>query len=152
MKTITQISAFGYEEITILGDLERCDMLINNVSDEKIVSTLNELRGKGRNDYPVVPVWNSFLVMPLLECSTIEQLRRELSRNRDLRKLCGFNDSDYYYGKCKLVPPAKAYTNMLKNLKAIEPMLKECFNELREFMYSHLKFHSFHFVQGTHRN
>ncbi len=139
MKIITQISAFDYDEITILGDLERCNMLINNAPDEKIINKLNELRGKGRNDYPVGPVWNSLLVMPLLECSTVEQLRRELSRNSDLRKLCGFNDSDYYYGKCKLVPPAKAYTNILNNLKTIEPMLKDCFNELRKFMYDHLK-------------
>ena len=77
--------------------------------------------------------------MPLLECSTIEQLRRELSRNRDLRKICGFNDYDYYFGKNKLVPPPKAYTNMFKNLKKIEPLLKECFHELRNFMYENLK-------------
>ena len=57
--------------------------------------------------------------MPLLECSTVEQLRRELSRNSDLRKLCGFNDTDYYYGNSKLVPPAKAYTNIFKNLVKI---------------------------------
>ncbi len=74
-----------------------------------------------------------------MECPTIEQLRRELSRNRDLRKLCGFNDYDYYSGKNKLVPPPKAYTNMLKNLKKIEPMLKDCFNELRKFLYGNLK-------------
>ena len=139
MKIITQISVFDYEEIEILGDLERCKLLIDHVPDEKIVNTLIEMRGKGRNDYPVIPVWNSILIMPLLECSTISQLRRELSRNRDLRKLCGFNDSDYYFGKCALVPPAKAYTNMIKNLVKIEPMLKECFYELREFRYKNLK-------------
>ena len=139
MKIIPQISIFDYSEIEILGDLERCKLLIENVSDEKIVKKLLEIRGKGRNDYPVIPVWNSILIMPLLECSTVEQLRRELSRNRDLRKLCGFNDYDYYFGKNKLVPPPKAYTNMMKNLQKIEPMLKECFNELREFMYENLK-------------
>ena len=76
--------------------------------------------------------------MPLIECSTVEQLRRELSRNSDLRKICGFNDLDYYFGKNKLVPPPRAYSNMFKNLKKIEPLLKEAFNELREFMYEHL--------------
>ncbi len=106
---------------------------------KKIVNKLIEIRGKGRNDYPVIPVWNAFLIMPLLECFTIEQLRRELSRNRDLRKLCGFNDYDYYFGKNKLVPPPKAFTNMQKNLQTIEPLLKESFNELREFMYENLK-------------
>lgn len=77
--------------------------------------------------------------MPLIECSTVEQLRRELSRNRDLRKICGFDDYDYHFGKCKLVPPPKAYSNLFKHLKEIEPMLKECFYELREFMYENLK-------------
>lgn len=135
MKIITQISIFDYSKIEILGDLERCKLLIDNISDEKIVKKLIEIRGKGRNDYPIIALWNSILIMPLIECSTVEQLRRELSRNRDLRKLCGFRDAEYYYGKCKLVPPPKSYTNLFKNLKNIEPLLKECFNELRDFMY-----------------
>ena len=139
MKIIPQITVFDYSEIEVLGDLERIKLLIENVPDEKIIKKLKEIRGKGRNNYPVIPVWNSILIMPLLECSTIEQLRRELSRNRDLRKICGFNDYDHVFGKNKLVPPPKAYTNMFKNLKKIEPLLKECFNELRNFMYENLK-------------
>ena len=139
MKIIPQKTIFDYMEIEILGDLERCQLLIENVPDEKIVKKLKEIRGKGRNDYPIEAVWNSILIMPLIECSTVEQLRRELSRNRDLRKLCGFNDYNSYYGKVKLVPPPKAYSNMFKNLKKIEFMLKECFDELRTFMYENLK-------------
>lgn len=139
MKIIAQPTVFDYTEIEILGDLERCKLLIENVPDEKIINKLIEIRGKGRNDYPVIPVWNALLVMPLLECAKVEQLRRELSRNSDLRKLCGFNDMDYYFGKCKLVPPPKAFTNMIKKLKEVEPMLKEAFYELREFMYENLK-------------
>ena len=139
MKIIPQISVFDYSEIEILGDLERCKLLIENVPDEKIIEKLIKIRGKGRNDYPVIPVWNSILIMPVIECSTIEQLRRELSRNRDLRKLCGFNDYDYYFGKNKLVPPPKAYTNMINNLKNIESSLKDAFYELRKFMYENLK-------------
>lgn len=139
MKIISQISTFDYEEIEILGDLERCKLLIDNVPDREIVSKLIQIRGKGRNEYPIIPVWNSILIMPLIECSTVEQLRRELSRNSDLRKLCGFEDANYYYGKCKLVPSSKAYSNMFKNLKNIEPLLKECFYKLRKFMYDNLK-------------
>ena len=139
MKIIPQITVFDYSEIEILGDLERCKLLIDNVPDEQIIEKLIKIRGKGRNDYPVIPVWNSLLIMPIIECSTIEQLRRELSRNRDLRKLCGFNDYDYYFGKNKLVPPSKAYTNMIKNLKNIESLLKDAFYKLRKFMYEKLK-------------
>lgn len=139
MKIITQLSVFDYSEIDILGDLERCKLVIENAPDEKVIKKLYEIRGKGRNDYPIEAVWNSLLIMPLVECSKVEQLRRELSRNSDLRRLCGFNDADYYYGKRKLVPSPKAYSNMMKNLKKIEPLLKESFNELREFMYENLE-------------
>ena len=139
MKIISQISAFDYSEIEILGDLERCKLLIDNVPDKKIIEELKKIRGKGRNDYPIEAVWNSILASFVLECSSVEQLRRELSRNRDLRKMCGFNDECYYYGECKLVPPPKAYTNMFKNLISIESKLKNCFKELRNFMYEKLK-------------
>lgn len=132
MKIIPQISIFDYTEIEILGDLERCKLLIENVPDEDIIKNLKKIRGKGRNDYPIEAVWNAILIMPLLECSTVEQLRRELSRNRDLRRLCGFDDMDYYFGKCKLVPPPKAFSNVMKNLKKIEPKLKEFGKEVGE--------------------
>ena len=62
MKIISQMSVFDYNEIEVLGDLERCKLLIDNVPDEKIVNKLIEMRGKGRNDYPVIPVWNSLLI------------------------------------------------------------------------------------------
>ena len=139
MKIIQQLSSFDYEEIEILGDLERVKLLIDNVPDEKIVNKLEEIRDKGRNDYPIIPVWNSILIAPLVEATGIASLRRELSRNRDLRKLCGFNDADHYYGKCKLVPSPKAYSNMFKNLKTIEPLLKETFDDLVDFMYEKLE-------------
>jgi len=139
MKIIQQLSAFDYEQIEILGDLERVKLLIDNVPDEKIIKELIRIRGKGRNDYPIIPVWNSILIAPLVEASSIDSLRRELSRNRDLRSLCGFNDADYYYGKCKLVPPPKAYSNMFKNLKEIRPLLKESFDELVDFIYENLE-------------
>ena len=45
MKIIPQISIFDYSELEILGDLERCKLLINNVADEKIVNKLIEIRG-----------------------------------------------------------------------------------------------------------
>ena len=66
MKIITQISVFDYSEIEILGDLERCKLLINNVPDEQIVNKLIEIRGKGRNEYPIIPLWNSILIPQVL--------------------------------------------------------------------------------------
>ena len=91
MKIIPQKTIFDYMEVEILGDLVRGKYIIENVPDEEIIKKLKEIRGKGRNEYPIVPIWNSILIMPILECSSVEQLRRELSRNSDLRKLCGFH-------------------------------------------------------------
>ena len=44
MKIISQISFFDYSEIEILGDLERCKLLIENVPDEKIINKLYKMR------------------------------------------------------------------------------------------------------------
>ena len=42
MKIISQLSVFDYKEIEILGDLERCKLLISNVPDEKIINKLSK--------------------------------------------------------------------------------------------------------------
>ena len=65
MNNISQKTIFDYMEIEILGDLERCKLLISNVPDEKIINKLYEITGKGRNDYPVAALWNSLLITPL---------------------------------------------------------------------------------------
>ena len=139
MKIITQLDLFDYSEIEVLGDLERVKYVIDNVPDDMIVEKLKKIRGKGRNEYPVEAVWNSLLAMPILGHDTVNSMRRELFRNAQLRKLLGFKDVDYSLGKCKLVPPPKAFTNMFNNLKKIEPELKKTFYKLREFMYENLK-------------
>ena len=76
MKIITQLDLFDYSEIEVLGDLERLKYVIDNVPDDKIVEKLNKIRGKGRNEYPVVAMWNSILAMPVLGHSTVNDLRR----------------------------------------------------------------------------
>ncbi len=35
MKIITQLSAFDYSKIKILGDLEKCKLVINNILGKK---------------------------------------------------------------------------------------------------------------------
>jgi len=42
MKIISQPTIFDYTEIEILGDLERCKLLIENVPDEKIIEELKK--------------------------------------------------------------------------------------------------------------
>jgi hypothetical protein len=90
MNIIPQISLFGEDENEELGDLERLKMLLAALPDGKLISKLYKIRGKGRNDWPCEAMWNSFIASFLFEHPTIDALLRELRRNSQLRKLCGF--------------------------------------------------------------
>ena len=61
MATIPQKSLFSWKEIEALGDLERLRLVLEWIPDEALMRVLERERGKGRNDYPVRPVWNSLL-------------------------------------------------------------------------------------------
>jgi len=61
MAIIPQKQLFGWKEVDELGDLQRLLLVINNLPDEKLMKKLEQVRGKGRNDYPVRAVWNSIL-------------------------------------------------------------------------------------------
>ena len=52
MSIVTQMSLFSEEEN--LGDLEKLKTLISIIPAEKLLEKLEEERGNGRNDYPVM--------------------------------------------------------------------------------------------------
>lgn len=104
MAIIPQLKLFGWDEIEQFGDLERLRLVLNHMPDEELMVLLEKERGKGRNDYPVRAMWNSILAGIVFQHGSIESLRRELSRNGQLRDLCGFicdgrRDIDADYGK-----------------------------------------------------
>ena len=72
------------------------------------MQTLEAARGCGRDDYPVRALWNSVLAGIVFQHPTIESLRRELSRNGQLRVLCGFAGPH--------APPASASTRFLRRV------------------------------------
>ncbi len=53
MKIISQISLFDDTQSENLGDLERLQRVIEHMPDEELVRKLEEIRGKGRNEWPV---------------------------------------------------------------------------------------------------
>ena len=87
MKIISQMSLFGYNEDEDLGDLERLQMVIDYILDDKIIHKLYKMRGKGRNDWPVEAMWNAFLASFVFEHRNISDLLRELKRNKQLREI-----------------------------------------------------------------
>ena len=152
MKIITQISMFDDTQNENLGDLERLQKVFDNLPDEKLIRRLKEKRGKGRNEWPVEAMWNSFIASFIFDHDSIASLLRELNRNSQLRIICGFQPHIYSvltdkkdeYGKrisesrYKLAPTASAYTNFLNNLKKCEHELREMSDTLVKYMYENL--------------
>ncbi len=58
--------------------------------DENLTQHLERERFKGRDDYPIRAVWNSILAGIVYQHPSIENLRRELSCNNQLRRMYGF--------------------------------------------------------------
>ena len=107
-----------------LGDLERLQLVIETLPDQKLIHTMRTLRGNGRNDHSITAMWNSILAGIVFGHTSIESLRRELSRNAQLREMCGFNP---ILGACA-VPSKSAYNRFIRNLLIHEFLVREIFN------------------------
>jgi hypothetical protein len=103
---------FGWEDVEAKSDLERLRLVLDHLPDETVMRRLEEHRKWGRDDYPIRPVWNSVLAGIVYQHGSVDSLRRELSRNAELRQFCGF---DPHKGS-GAVPPSWVYTRFLKLL------------------------------------
>lgn len=141
MNNISQISIFDYREIENLGDLERLKIFFENIEDEELCKTLEEERKNGRNDYPVRTMLNLIYAMKIFGHRSIESFRRELSRNSQLRIVCGLSEGKYKYcgDRKHLVPPARVFTVFLKKLKKHKKEMEKIKEELIKFMYENLE-------------
>ena len=126
MAIISQHALFRWQEIEELGDLERLQLLVENLPDEPLMRELELRRSNGRNDYPLRPLWNSFLAGMVFQHASIESLRRELKRNGQLRQVCGF---DVCRGLAA-VPPSYVYTRFLKLLFSSRQQVDQMFTDL----------------------
>ena len=121
-----QKNLFTWQDLDEIGDLRRLHLVLETLDDELLMSKLEKDRGKGRDDYPVRAVWNSLLAAVVYQHQSIESLRRELLRNGDLLKLCGF---ETIKGK-KAVPTSSAYTRFLKKVIRHQKELDRIFDNL----------------------
>ena len=126
MARIEQKHLFSWREIESKGDLERLELVLQNLDDEKIVSLLEKERKNGRNEYPVRAVWNTFIAGLVFQHPSIESLIRELKRNAQLREICGLNP---LLGE-KAVPPSYVYTRFMKKLTSHPELVDKLFNSL----------------------
>lgn len=123
MAIIPQQTLFVWSEIEKLGDLERLRLVLEYMPDELLMQALEKERGKGRDDFPDRAMWNSILAGVVFEHKSIESLRRELSRNGQLRFICGFKSN-------KDVPKAYVYSRFFKKLFKKEEMVNDIFDKL----------------------
>jgi len=133
MASIAQKALFRWEQVEILGDLERLELVLRTLDDEALVQALEEHRGKGRDRYPIRAIWNSLLAGIVFQHPSIESLRRELRRNGQLRQICGFD-------LCKgvaAVPSASAYSRFLRVLqkKRFQAVLEGVFERMVQRWY-----------------
>jgi len=116
-----------YGDIEVLGDWVRFQLALEGMDDEPLMRKLEAKRGNGRDDYPIRALWNLILAMKIFGHNTVESLRREASRNSQLRKICGLDD---FGNKKHLVPPARVFTGFLKLLAEEQEEIDKLFTEV----------------------
>lgn len=124
MAIIPQMNLFSWTDLDELGDLNRLRLVIDYLPDDKLMEILEKERRNGRDDYPVRAVWNTILAGVIFEHDSTESLRRELSRNAQLRWLCGLEGS--------VVPPSYVYSRFMKKLFDYEEEIEAMFRTLVE--------------------
>lgn len=128
MAIIAQKQIFGWQDVEILGDLERLHLVLKYFPDEELVSFFEKQRKNGLNKYPIRPLWNSILAGVVYQHKGIASLRRELLRNAQLRQICGF---DILWGEAA-IPPLWVYSRFIKKLTKHLDMLEEIFQKIVE--------------------
>jgi Transposase DDE domain/Transposase domain (DUF772) len=125
---------FKWQDVETRSDLDRLRLVLDHLPDEALMKKLEAHRDKGRDDYPIRPVWNSVLAGIVYQHESVESLRRELSRNGELREGCGF---DPHRGSAA-VPPCYVYTRFLKLLirfkSEIDAMFETLVDTLKVFL------------------
>jgi len=91
MAKIAQPSLFSWHQIDVASDLDRLGLVLSALPDESLVRFLEERRGRGRDDYPVRPMWNAVIAGIVFQHPSAAALIRELWRNGELRQVCGFD-------------------------------------------------------------
>lgn len=134
MAIIPQPYLLNWDQIDAASDLDRLRLVLQVIPDGELMLQLETLRANGRDEYPVRAVWNSILAGVVYQHPSVAALRRDLSRNGELRKLCGFDPA---LGEMA-VPTDSAYSNFLTNLLEQEPLIRAMFHTLVENLKAHL--------------
>jgi len=93
---------FAWDCLEDSPTLKTIKQLLDIVPDEKLLVSLEEARGKGRNDYSLRTLWGILVLSIALRHPTIEACLAELRRNESLRKLIDIESEDHVPRKWNL--------------------------------------------------
>ena len=73
---MAQIAAalFSWDAIEARSDLERFFLVRDHLPDSDLIAALEAKRGLGRDDYPVIPMWNTIIAGVVFQHEPIELL------------------------------------------------------------------------------
>jgi hypothetical protein len=80
---------FAWDDLEDSPSLETIKDLLAALPDAKLLNSLRNARGKGRDDYPVTVLWGVTVLRVVLRHVTTEAVLAELRRNEGLRRLIG---------------------------------------------------------------
>ena len=81
---------FSWADVEQRPELQRLQRVLDTMPDGDILGALEERRGHGRDDDPVVAMWRAMLAGIVFQHESAQSLLRELQRNSALLALCGF--------------------------------------------------------------
>jgi integrase len=71
---------FKWQEVEAKSDLERLRLVLSHLPDEALMKKLEAHRDKGRDDYPIRPVWNSVLAGIVYQHEIADRLKEYITR------------------------------------------------------------------------
>lgn len=85
---------FAWDVLEDSPSLQSIRVVLQAIPDSKLLRSLREARGKGRDDYPVAVLWGTLLLAIVLRHPTMEACLAELGRNASLALLIGIEDEN----------------------------------------------------------
>ena len=80
---------FAWEALEDSPSLRTLRQFLASVPDGKLLESLRQARGRGRDDFPVRTLWGVVLLTVALRHASVEACLSELCRNKELRSLIG---------------------------------------------------------------
>jgi hypothetical protein len=116
---------FAWDELEDSPSLRTIKELLDSLPDAKLLDSLRNARGKGRNDYPVHVLWGVVVLRVALWHTPTQAVLGELRRNAGLRALIGIDS--------EAAVPRSWNISRFEDTLGQEPhrsLLKEIFNVL----------------------